>query len=142
MTKEAAHNLANGIVEQAARDYMSAFMGLKVGDKRPEDALRELDEFFSSQWYVELTKINGQWLIEKAKIKALDEVIEAYEKYLSSDTHGQVKIFVPKSALNKQSFTYIVQPKLIAPFNEVIEEELKDLIKERDEIIHSMEGEQ
>lgn len=67
-------DLANAIVEMAARDYMKAKKRLK---KYPEnkEALGQVEEckrFFHSNWYQILTKVDGDKLIEK-----LDKAVTA-----------------------------------------------------------------
>ena len=60
------HELANAIVERAAKDYRKA---LKDLHKNPqyEDALetkKECEEFFLSGWFGVLTNLNGEVLME------------------------------------------------------------------------------
>ena len=67
--KEGYERLANAIVIQAAEDYRKA---LKKLNKHPRDdnaklLVNELERFFKSQWYNELTDISGEWLMEKIK---------------------------------------------------------------------------
>lgn len=62
-------NLANAIVLQAARDYRKALKGLK---RNPEntDAMSDaeaIERFFRSQWYSELTSVDGEFLICKLR---------------------------------------------------------------------------
>lgn len=62
-------NLANAIILQAVKDYRGA---LKKLEKRPnyEPAKiikNEVERFFCSGWYRELTSIDGNILIKKLK---------------------------------------------------------------------------
>lgn len=62
-------NLANAIILQAVKDYRDA---LKKLEKRPnyEPAKiikNEVERFFRSGWYRELTSIDGNILIKKLK---------------------------------------------------------------------------
>lgn len=62
-------NLANAIILQAVKDYRGA---LKKLEKRPnyEPAKimkNEVERFFRSDWYRELTSIDGNILIKKLK---------------------------------------------------------------------------
>ena len=49
--------LANGIIEQAAKDYRATAM--------------EVERFFHSQWYSQLTQIDPDYLIEKLRKEAV-----------------------------------------------------------------------
>ena len=62
-------NLANAIILMAVKDYRSALKKLK---KRPnyETAKimkNEVERFFRSDWYRELTSVDGNILIKKLK---------------------------------------------------------------------------
>jgi hypothetical protein len=64
-------NLANAIVAQAARDYLTALKRLK---KNPETRWRwmkpcELEKFFHSGWYGVLTSVDPDYLIRKLREK-------------------------------------------------------------------------
>lgn len=59
-------NLANGIVMQAAKDYIKA---LREG-YRMRDQARTIEKFFRSAWYKELTKVDPEWLIRKLQEEA------------------------------------------------------------------------
>lgn len=61
--------LASSIVEQAARDYRTAIKTLR---KYPEskDAramVMEIERFFHSHWYSQLTRIDPDYLIERLR---------------------------------------------------------------------------
>ena len=60
-------NLANAIILMAVEDYRDALMKLK---KRPhygpaQDMKNEVERFFRSDWYRELTSVDGEILIKK-----------------------------------------------------------------------------
>nr|DAZ62539.1 MAG TPA: hypothetical protein [Caudoviricetes sp.] len=62
-------DLANAIVEQAAKDYMAALRKLR---KYPENyrakaQINELERFFRSDWYGELTDVDGERLMKLLK---------------------------------------------------------------------------
>ena len=59
-------NLANGVVMQAAKDYIKA---IREG-YRKRDEKRHLERFFRSAWYKELTKVDPEWLIRKLQEEA------------------------------------------------------------------------
>ena len=61
--------LANAIILQAVKDYRDALKKLK---KRPryepaKDMISEVERFFHSDWYRELTSVDGNFLIEKLR---------------------------------------------------------------------------
>ena len=61
--------LANAIILQAVKDYRDA---LKKPKKRPrydpaKVVIEEVERFFHSDWYRELTSVDGNFLIEKIR---------------------------------------------------------------------------
>lgn len=60
-------NLANAIIVKAAKDYRTAYRGIKRNPKntRATAELRELVRFFTSPWYSELTDVDGEYLVRK-----------------------------------------------------------------------------
>lgn len=64
---EPYQNLANAIIVMAVKDYREALEKLK---KRPsygpaKDMKNEVERFFHSDWYRELTSVDGNVLIKK-----------------------------------------------------------------------------
>ena len=57
--------LANAIVIQAANDYRKLW-----NFKKTDYAKRELIEFFYSEWFCVLTRIDPDWLIEELEKEA------------------------------------------------------------------------
>ena len=57
--------LAHAIIVRAANDYR-----LLWNFKRTDYAKQELIEFFYSEWFFILTKLNPEWLIEKLEKEA------------------------------------------------------------------------
>ena len=59
--------LANAIVEQAAKDYRWAQTALaKDAENVAATAMRsETERFFRSAWFGQLSRIDGEWLLEK-----------------------------------------------------------------------------
>lgn len=62
-------NLANAIILMAVKDYRWALNKLK---KRPnyepaKRIIKEVERFFHSSWYRELTSVDGNFLIEKIR---------------------------------------------------------------------------
>lgn len=61
--------LANAIILQAVKDYRDALKKIK---KRPRydpamDMIAEVERFFHTDWYRELTSVDGNFLIEKLR---------------------------------------------------------------------------
>ena len=61
--------LANAIILQAVKDYRDALKKMK---KRPhydpaKDMIAEVERFFHTDWYRELTSVDGNILIKKLK---------------------------------------------------------------------------
>jgi len=61
--------LANAIILQAVKDYRDALKKMK---KRPrydpaKDMIDEVERFFHTDWYRELTSVDGNFLIEKLR---------------------------------------------------------------------------
>ena len=66
---EPYQDLANAIILMAVKDYRDALKKLK---KRPrygpaQDMKNEVERFFRSDWYRELTSVDGNILIKKLK---------------------------------------------------------------------------
>lgn len=80
-------NLANAIVEQAAKDYLKYKKRLYIlGDDddpnefrgeiiRYRDKLKDVKRFFKSKWYETLTNLNAEMLVGR-----LDEEFEEWKK--------------------------------------------------------------
>lgn len=54
--------IANAIVEQACEDYRAALRG---SCEDPDEMMREVTQFFQSEWYKWLTKINPRYLLDR-----------------------------------------------------------------------------
>ena len=70
--------LANAIIVQAARDFRPAYRRLKnhPNDKLAQDTVREITQFFCSQYFQALTSIDGPALLNRI----MREMDEKYEK--------------------------------------------------------------
>ena len=61
-------NLANAIIYQAVEDYRKALKGVSYNRKYPPDIIvKKLEKFFRSSWYRSLTKVDGEYLIERIR---------------------------------------------------------------------------
>ena len=61
MCEQGIENLVTGIVTQAAKDYR------KVRHLENSYEKRELEEFFLSTWFHQLTGLDGQMVLDKLK---------------------------------------------------------------------------
>ena len=61
--------LANGIIEQAVKDYRDALHRLKKhpDDKAAMKEAMELEEFFHASWYGVLTQVDPDYLIDRLR---------------------------------------------------------------------------
>ena len=66
--------LGNEIIVRAAKDYRRALRSLKVNpkDESAQEEKREVEKFFRSRWFMVLTSIDGEMLIQKLR-KEIDE---------------------------------------------------------------------
>ena len=62
-------SLANAIILQAAKDYRMARKKLKYHPKNKDAKLmiEDLEGFFRSDWFAQLTNIDGEMLIKKLR---------------------------------------------------------------------------
>ena len=63
----AYENLANAIVIQACEDYRNALDGIGCDRKSPKTVIKELEKFFNSSYFRMLTKVKGDYLIDRLK---------------------------------------------------------------------------
>lgn len=65
--------LADAIVLQATTDYRKALAGEGYERNSAEDVVRECERFFCSNYFCMLTKIPGEYLIERIRKEVEDE---------------------------------------------------------------------
>lgn len=70
---ELYQELYNAIVLQAVTDYRNALAGNSYCSDCPEDVVRECESFFRSEYFALLTKVPGEYLIEKIRKEVKDE---------------------------------------------------------------------
>jgi hypothetical protein len=58
-------DLANAIVLEAVEDYRNALNGIGFGYHSPEKIKADLEKFFRSFYFKLLTKVDGEYLIER-----------------------------------------------------------------------------
>ena len=61
--REGIENLTNAIILQAVKDYRKALKGLSLNGKSSTAAIADCERFFRSDWYRQLTNVNGEYLI-------------------------------------------------------------------------------
>ena len=64
------HNLASAIVYQAIEDYRNALKGRGYFGKSSQAVIRECERFFKSNWFIELTDLDGKFLIKRLRVFA------------------------------------------------------------------------
>lgn len=66
---EPYEQLSNSIVLQAVKDYRNALKKLKKRSRYDpaKYTVDEVERFFHSEWYRELTSVDGKFLIEKIR---------------------------------------------------------------------------
>lgn len=64
-------NLANAIILQAVKDYKRALRTLKYNPRHYESMKikREVEQFFRSAWFADLTEADGEMILEAIKLK-------------------------------------------------------------------------
>ena len=67
ITNDPYTGLANAIILQAVKDYRSALKKLSRGrnNKDAKNMKEEVERFFRSGWYGELTTVDGEMLLRK-----------------------------------------------------------------------------
>ena len=69
-------NCANAIIVKAAQDYKSAYKRIMAGKARSnhEHTAQECEDFFESEWYAQLTAIDGEEMMHMVRAQALKEM--------------------------------------------------------------------
>ena len=70
--REPYENLANAIVKQAVDDWRTAvhIIAIRHGDVTASYKKREIEEFFHSKWFILLTSVDGEYVLDKLKKEA------------------------------------------------------------------------
>lgn len=63
--------LAHAIALQAVNDYRTALGGADVEGRNCDSVVREYERFFRSPWFLFLTDLDGEDLIEKLRAEIL-----------------------------------------------------------------------
>ena len=69
---EPYQELANAIVLQTVTDYRRALAGISYCGKSPECVVAECERFFRSYYFTILTKVSGEYLIDKIRKEVQD----------------------------------------------------------------------
>lgn len=79
MIRDWEKELANQIVLQAVSDYRKSLRGQRVNGRVPiRKMINDLDDFFRSDWYKMLTKVDGEILLKQLQ--------EEYKNECNSNT--------------------------------------------------------
>jgi len=84
-------NLANAIITQAAVDYRREYdiLQKRPGDQNAQVRLAKLTEFFYSDYYSILTKVDPDWLIEQIEKTPFVELRRKTRCYsYTGESHG------------------------------------------------------
>lgn len=133
-------DLRNAIVQQAVVDYEAAFMGSRVAGKNPTDTMRECEEFFHSGWYAELTDgaIDGDWLAQNVKIRALKKAEKAYEAMLDPFNRTTIRATVSlprgKGGKTPQSMSFIFPPRFASAIMDLLSAQIETIQAELSEL--------
>ena len=61
-------SLCLAIIEQAVRDYIKALKAeMKCGDLNARRVIKELETFFKSEWFAQLSNLDGRLLIKNVR---------------------------------------------------------------------------
>lgn len=81
-------HLANSIVLQGVTDYRKALRGIKIHPTiSPEVTKKECEDFFLSEWFSILTKVEGKRLMRELQEEFINEG-GAYPKYKSPNRNN------------------------------------------------------
>ena len=62
------NSLCLAIIEQAVRDYIKALKAeTKCGDLNARRVIRELETFFKSEWFEQISSLDGRLLIKNVR---------------------------------------------------------------------------
>lgn len=67
MKQQEVDNLVNAIVVQTCKDYRSALAGEKVNGRQPEWVIQECENFFFSDWFSILTKVDPHYIVDNIR---------------------------------------------------------------------------
>ena len=84
VTDTVYQDLANAIVLQAVEDYRNALKGISFNSKSPEKIIKEIEKFFRSEYFEILTKVKGEYLIDKLKQEHLENERRNDESYIDT----------------------------------------------------------
>ena len=61
--EEGIENLTNAIILQAVKDYRKALKGFSLNGKSSTAVIVDCERFFRSDWYRQLTNVDGEYLM-------------------------------------------------------------------------------
>ena len=72
--------LANAIIVQAVIDYLEAKKGFRVDRRDPDVTIRECELFFHSDWFMVLTDMDPDLLMEKLEKEVQKQSQQSYQE--------------------------------------------------------------
>lgn len=67
MTFERLQDLCDAVIEQAVKDYRKALAGKYVEYKSPKDVIAECEQFFHSEWFSRISKVDGEYIVTEIR---------------------------------------------------------------------------
>lgn len=83
-TDTACENLANAIILKAVDDYRKALRGVGYGRLSPGQVIEEVEAFMLSEYFENLTRVKGDYLIAKLKREHEEAERSNYEGNIST----------------------------------------------------------
>ena len=89
LAEDPYERLANAIILQAVSDYRTALKKIKAHPKNRQaiDEALEIERFFRSGWYQQLTNVDGEYLIKRLQ----DEVRQSDAKRAGGTSSGRCR---------------------------------------------------
>lgn len=157
-------NLKNQIIVQACQDYANAYLGRTIPDERclrdygdkkfrkflerkederghriiqgtPEHTKLELEWFFHSDWFRELSggMVDPDRLMKETIINAIDDIVWTINKAFSFDCHTQISLRI-ETPKGEENIGYPLPPLLADVCFNALRRKAKDLRKEAAEL--------
>lgn len=81
---KAYRGLADAIILKAVSDYRNALNGEGYDNFSSDQVIKEVERFFRSHYFAILTKVNGDYLIEKLKQEHEEKERSKHESNIST----------------------------------------------------------
>ena len=129
--------LTNAIVMQAADDYRNVFLGYQIEkEKSLEYSKSELDDFFHSDWYANLTNINANWLLRAIRIDELTKLLDFLKRFMGSNYKKSVQLsYYEKDSTDTKSKPKLMKMNIPPIFMDKFLETIKSQITELEKML-------